>query len=370
MEKEIADIAETYKTNISLEMTGEDKRNLKPAHCHICGNALGNDRVRDHDHLTGKYRGAAHNECNLNFKVPKFVPIVFHNLSGYDAHLFIKELGFGEGKINCIPNTDEKYISFSKKVGEIEMRFIDSNRFLLAPIDELAKNLPRDKIKATQQRFGDKTDLMLRKGVYPYEYMDCAEKLNDTKLPAKKHFYSKLTNKDISDKDYKHAKQVWKAFGCQTMKDYHNLYLESDVALLEDIFENFRDNCMRTHKVDLAHYYTVPGLSYDAMLKFTKVKLQLLTDPDMLLMFEKANRGGVSMISHRLGEASNRYMENYNPLQPTKFLTYLDANNLYGWAMAEALPTGGFEWVDPEEIDEILAYSNYGENGGVGRLRL
>ncbi|CAG2198944.1 unnamed protein product [Mytilus edulis] len=108
---------------------------------------------------------------------------------------------------------------------------------------------------------------------------------------------------------------------------------------------------MANHKLDPAHYFTSPGLSYDAMLKCTGVRLELLSDPDMLMMFENATRGGVAMISHRHGKANNPYMKNFDSSQPTKYLTYLDANNLYGWAMVQSLPTGDFEWVEPEEIE-------------------
>ncbi|VDI81357.1 Hypothetical predicted protein [Mytilus galloprovincialis] len=167
--------------------------------------------VRDHDHITGKYRGAAHFKCNLAFQLPKFVPIVFHNLSGYDAHLFVKELGFNGGQINCIPNTDKKYISFSKKVGPIEMRFIDSCRFMPNSLDTLVKNLMKDQFKNTKEVFNNEHyELLLRKGVYPYEYMDSPEKLMETKLPFKEDFYSKLTGEDIDDDDYEYAKKYGK----------------------------------------------------------------------------------------------------------------------------------------------------------------
>lgn len=214
---------------------------------HMLGNTLGGDKFRDYNHLSGKNRGAANNKCNLAFQLPKFVPIVFHNLSGSNAHLFVRELGFGEGKINCIPNTDEKYIIFSKKVGDIEMRFNDSMRFLLSSIENLAKKLTQDKFKATQKCFDDHTELMIRKGIYRYDYVDSPSKLEKTQLPYKEAFYNKLSGDHISNEDYAHAQLVFKEFSCQTMRNYHNLYLESDVALLEDIFENFRDNCMKTH---------------------------------------------------------------------------------------------------------------------------
>ncbi|VDI48620.1 Hypothetical predicted protein [Mytilus galloprovincialis] len=366
IEEEVRAIAKLYKEKKPMEMTDDDKANFEAStHCHICGDALGGDKVRDHDHLTGKYRGAAHNQCNLDFQLPKHVPIFFHNLSGYDAHIFVKELGFSEGKINVIPNTDEKYISFSKQVDNLEMRFVDSCRFLLSSLDNLAKNLTPDQFKTVKARFGDRHELMIRKGVFPYEYMDGPAKLEETYLPPKEAFYSTLSGEDISDEDYTHAQKVWEAFECKTLRDYHDLYLETDVLLLSDIFENFRDICQTHYGLDPANYYTSPGLSYDAALKTTGQRLELLSDPDMLMMFEQATRGGVAMISHRYGKANNPYMSTYDASQPTKYLTYLDANNLYGWAMSQPLPTGDFEWVEPEEIGEILEYPDDHEYGAM-----
>ncbi|VDI52955.1 Hypothetical predicted protein [Mytilus galloprovincialis] len=207
--------------------------------------------------------------------------------------------------------------------------------------------------------------MMIRKGVYPYDYTDGPAKLEETQLPSKEDFFSTLTGDHISDEDYAHAQRVWKAFECKTMRDYHNLYLESDVAILEDIFEDFRNICLKHYGLDPAHYFTSPGLAYDAALKTTGVRLELLSDPDMLLMLERGTRGGVAMISHRHSKANNPYMANYDSTQQTKYLTYLDANNLYGWAMSQPLPTGDFEWVEPEEIDGILSYSDDNEYGAI-----
>ena len=155
---------------------------------------------------------------------------------------------------------------------------------------------------------GEKFNLLTRKGVYPYEYMDSLEKLKETKLPPKKAFYSRLNGEDISDEDYQHAIKVWETFEMKTLQDYHDLYNEADVLLLADVFENFRDICITNYKLDPAHYYTAPGLAWDAALKVTKVELELLSDIDMLLMVEKGIRGGVSMISTRYGKANNKYM--------------------------------------------------------------
>ena len=138
----------------------------------------------------------------------------------------------------------------------------------------------------------------------------------------------------------------------KSMRDYHNLYNKTDVLLLADVFENFRKVCKENYKLDPCWYYTAPGLAWDACLKLTKIKLELLTDPDMLLMFEKGVRGGVSMISNRHGQANNKYMgEKFDETKPSKYITYLDANNLYGYAMSKKLPTGGFKWMSEKELN-------------------
>ena len=334
--------------------------------CWLCGGELGVDKVRDHCHLTGKYRGAAHNKCNLQYRRPKFIPVVFHNLSGYDSHLFIKNLGVTEGNINCIPNNEEKYISFSKDivVGEYtnknekviaikqQLRFIDSFKFVASSLDKLVENLDKNCCVNTGKFYkGKQLSLLMRKGVYPYEYASSCKRFDDKQLPPKEAFYSKLADEGISGDDYKHAQEVWDEFDMKTFKDYHNLYNKSDVLLLADVFENFRDVCMKNYQLDPAWYYTAPGLAWDAALKKTGVELELLSDPDMLLMFEKGIRGGISMISNRYGKANNSYMgDEYDDKIATKYITYLDANNLYGWAMCKPLPTRDFEWMEDDEL--------------------
>jgi hypothetical protein len=289
----------------------EQKKFDEATVCHICEQELGDDRVRDHCHLSGKFRGAAHESCNLNYKIPKFFPVIFHNLSGYDSHLFIKKLS--GGKINCIPNNEEKYISFSREVVvdkfinkegkecevKRELRFLDSFRFMPSSLDALSKNLTKEQCKNIGSRYkGKQLDLLLRKGVYPYDWVDCLSKLDEHNLPPKEAFYSRLNDSGISDDDYEHAQTVWKEFGCKTFRDYHDLYNVSDVLLLADIFENFRDVCMKHYKLDPAWYYTSPGLAWDAALKLTDVELELLNDYDMILMIKQGIRGGISTISH------------------------------------------------------------------------
>ena len=181
--------------------------------------------------------------------------------------------------------------------------------------------------------------------------MDSLERFEETKLPPKEAFYSNLKNEGITEEDYAHAKKVWDVFEMKRLQDYHNLYNETDVLLLADVFENFRNLCLANYKLDPAHYFTAPGLAWDAALKKTEVELELLTDIDMLLMVEKGIRGGVSMISTRYSTANNKYMgDKFNPSEPSKYIQYLDANNLYGAAMSMKLPTHGFKWMSSKEL--------------------
>ena len=234
-----------------------------------------------------------------------------------------------------------------------EIRFLDSYKFLQSSLGNLVSNLSLDDLYNTKCEFKNNILLLTRKGVYPYDYISSLDKLSETKLPPKSEFYSKLYDEDISDEDYQHALKVWKTFSCKTLRDYHDLYLKSDVLLLADVFEKFRLTCMKHYKLDPAHYYTSPGLAWDACLKLTGQKLELLTDYDMLMMLERGIRGGITHISKRYSEANNKYMKNYNPGKKSKFIQYLDANNLYGWAMSQNLPTHGFKWVKDLTVEKV-----------------
>ena len=352
--------------------TEEDRKQFnKASDCWICGEYLGNDRVRDHCHFTGRYRGPAHNSCNLKYRKPNNISVFFHNLSGYDSHLFIKKIGCSINKkenIDCIPNNEEKYISFSKtivtgqytnKKGEVKDKtfkivFKDSLKFMSSSLGALVNNLPKDAFKNLLKYFTPKqAEILKQKGFYPYEYMDSEEKFNDTKLPPREAFYSKLSGKGITEKDYKHAWNVWNSFKMKTFKEYHELYNITDVLLLADVFENFRVICLKNYGLDPVYYFTAPGLAWDACLKITDIDLELLSENNMLLMFEKGIRGGISIISNRYGEANNKYMgRGFNKNKPSKYLMYLDANNLYGCAMSEKLPTHGFKWLTGGEMEK------------------
>ena len=372
LEEDVKEIANIKPKEMII--TKEEEEQLdKASDCWICGEELKNDnKVRDHCHYTGRYRGAAHNKCNLNYSKPKDVPVFFHNLSGYDSNLFIRSLASPNPKeyIECIPNNEEKYISFTKNkiVGKytntkrevkektFKIVFKDSLKFMRSSIEALANNLPEDGFKNISKYYTPKqVELIKQKGFYPYEYMDTEEKFNDPNPPPQEAFYSKLTGKGISNKNYSHVLNVWYTYNMKSMKDYHKLYNETDALLLADVFENFRDLCLKIYGLDPVHYYTAPGLAWDACLKITNINLELLSDSNMLLIFEKGIRGGISMISNRYGEANNKYMGNrFNKNKLKKHLMYLDANNLYGDAMSKKLPTHGFKWLTCGEMENLF----------------
>ena len=334
--------------------------------------------VCDDSHITGKYRGSAHKDCNLNFQISDKIPVIFHNLRGHDSHFIMQEIGEivkkntytnkkGEKcqmNINAIPNNMEKYMAFM--LGN-HLTFIDSFQFMSSSLEKLVSNLPKESLKYTSKKFkGEKLNLMAQKGVYPYDYMDSFDKF-DEKLPTKEDFYSILNNQHISDDEYKHAQNVWSTFSLKNMGEYHNLYLKSDILLLADVFENFRKTCLEYYKLDTCHYFTSPGLSWDAMLKMTNIKLELMTDVDMFQFIEKGLRGGISYIANRYGKANNKYMKEYDEKAPSKYIMYLDANNLYGWAMSQYLPTGGFKWLTEKQINN-LNLAKYQEDSKKGLI--
>ena len=308
-----------YEKKKIISLTKEEKINYNDQQiCYICNKELDKSdkkhlKVRDHCHYTGKYRGAAHNICNLRYKVPKEIPLVFHNSSTYDYHFIIKELVKEfEGNFYCLGENTEKYITFSvllkKKIENknleitYKIKFIDSFRFMSSSlsklVDNLSERIPNNKcadckssldyIKTKneklilecyncKQRYKKKFNkelikrfastyefcnndlnkfvLLLRKSVYSYEYMDTWERFSEISLPSKEDFYSNLNMEDISDIDYRHANNVFKGFKLENVGDYHDLYVQSDTLLLADVFNNFIDMCIKEYELDPLTFY-------------------------------------------------------------------------------------------------------------------
>lgn len=329
--------------------------------CHICGNYLFGDKVRDHDHVTSEYRGAAHSLCNLMLRVCPFIPVIIHNLSGYDSHMFIEELATYKGPIKIIPKSKEKYLTITKTIQSeysqypIQIKFIDSFHFLSASLDTLSKSLSDTSFIHLSREFPHKEqfDLLRHKGVYPYDYMDSWKKYDETKLPLQENFYNSLSMEHISEDDYNHALLVWRKFNIRNLGEYTDLYLKSDVLLLCDVFENFRNISLIHYKLDPAYYVTSPSLSWDAMLLYTDVKLELISNLEIYQMLEKGIRGGLAQCSLRHAEANNKYLPHYNDNAPSSYLVYLDCNNLYGYAMTKSYPISDFRFLSRQEIDNL-----------------
>lgn len=360
---EFACFVDTELKNVK-PMNDHDLQNIHKFNseiCHICKKPIiaSDIRVREHSHLDGSIRGYAHRSCNLKYQDSHVIPIVFHNLSGYDAHFLIKEFVKSfSGEISLLPINKEKYISFTKSVGntKVKLRFIDSYRFMSSSIEKLASYLNSSDKTITRNYYekDNEFELVQKKGVFPYDYMNSWDKLTETTLPSQSDFFSKLNNCGISDDDYNHAKNVWNTFKIKNLQEYSDLYLSTDVFLLSDIFENFRRNCLESYELDPLHYYTTPGLALDAMLKKTSIELELFTDPEKMLFIEKGMRGGISQCSNRYAEANNRYMnEQFDPTKPESYIMYFDVNNLYGAAMSQYLPYADFQWVSNIESFNI-----------------
>ena len=187
-------------------------------------------------------------------------------------------------------------------------------------------------------------------------------------MPDKEAFYSNLNIEDITDVDYRHAKRVFKNLSNKNLGNYHDLYVQSDTLLLADVFDSFRNMCIKVYELDPAHFLYAPGLAWQACLKKTEVVLELITDLEMVLMVEKGIREGICHVILRYAKANNKYMKDYNNDEEESFLQYNDANNLYGFAMSEPLSVDGFEWMkDLSKIDEDFI-KNYDENGDKGYI--
>ncbi|KYM94128.1 hypothetical protein ALC62_15259 [Cyphomyrmex costatus] len=298
---------------------------IDATHCHICEKPFEIEylRVRDHCHITGRYRGPAHSDCNINYRDSCVIPV-------------------DRGKVNMM-----------------QLRFVDSFKFLSSSLEKLVCYLDKSNLTITRSIFFNLDEqefaFLTRKGVFPYEYVNSFDKLNETSFPPREGFYSSLTDEDISVDDYQHATDVWQRFRINTLGDYSDLYLKTDVLLLADVFENFRDTCMETYGLDPAYYVTLPSYTWDAMLKNTGVRFELLTDIDMVLFIERGIRGGLSQCSHRYARANNVYVPTFDPSKPISYLMYFDVNNLYGWAMMEPLPYGEFHWIDNVDGFDVMS---------------
>ncbi|XP_053210240.1 uncharacterized protein LOC128394030 [Panonychus citri] len=349
--------------------TGDQKLFDESTQCHICENDFNIDdvKVRDHDHFTGLYRGAAHDLCNLQMKVPVDIPVVFHNLKNFDAHILIKAIQDRMyDHINIIPQNTEKYISFSFD----KLKFIDSYAFLSGSLDVLAQDLGEAfKNSFLLQVFKDEDiNFVSAKASLPYDYLDSFDRFNEIELPPYECFYNKLKRENIEKNVYQNMVNLWNHFHVKNMGEFQDIYQKIDVILLAAVFENFRSISIEQFKLDPPHFYSAPGLSWAAALKSTKVKIDLLTDIDMIMLFERGIRGGISSASKRYEKANIPDTSDFISNEKPKFITYLDVNNLYGYALQQALPMSDFKFVDNVEFDSVyqLCINEKNPNSDIG----
>ena len=350
------------ETKKDIIMTKEDEEDFKSNNiCRFCEKEILSDKVRDHCHLTGKYRGPAHNTCNINVKQKdsNFVPFAFHNFSNYDCHMFFKrlvDLKKDKVKFKIIPKTNEEYIAV--KYGCI--RFIDSYRFLSESLDKLVKNLDEDDFKILKKEFHDKWQYLNTKLAYSYQYFNS---IDEYKKPVdnlkKEDFFSILKNDYPDDDEIERTKQIIKLFDIKNGAELTKLYCKSDVILLADVFEKFVKKSAEEYKINPLYCVSLPSYTYQCALKYTNIKLQTLQDKDLSLLIENNIRGGISSVM------GNRYVKS----DEINKILYIDATNLYGHSMSQFLPYDEIEmWHGhPDKywnwLDEILTTPDDNEIG-------
>ena len=378
--------------------------------CIVCKKNFKDNKYKNikYCYFTGEYIGASHKYCDK--KVIE-VPVAFHNGSNYNYHFIIKELAKKVDGLVCIGENSEKYITFKATINineiEIKLKFIDTFRVTFNSLDTLVNNLTElnkckecnkecnnyiivkntikyscNKCKKVSYRSIDnliskcsnvysicngdldKFFIIIKKRgiLYPYEYMNSWNKFNETNNPPFEKYYSRLNMSNISKEDYLHSQKIWSIFNIKNIGEYHDLYVKTDVLLLTDVSENFRKMCYNIYELDPIKYVSAPNLAFQACLKKTNKKLELLTDMDMLLMFEDGIRGGVCQAIILYLKANNKYLKNYNKSIHSSFVKYLDANNLYGWAMCKKLPIKDFKWGNINNYNESII-KNYDVNG-------
>jgi len=348
-----------YDNKYNIIMSAEQKKlynNCKS--CWICKSNFTeeNCKVRHHNHNTGQYHSALCSNCNIQIKDKVKIPVMFHNLN-YDKNIFFKSLVHYENikDISILPNNAESFKSFT--IGKLN--FIDTFNFMQSGLDKLISNVPDDKKHFIRQlsKNDEHFKIMTKKGYFPYEWFDCIDKL---KIPIKdlkkEHFDNQLTLSKITEEKWKEVLNIIDKLGITTFEEYHDFYLNIDVNGLADVFENFRNTSLQYYKLDPCHYVGTPSFGWDAMLLMTNIKLELLKDIDMYLFYEKGIRGGQSVIFSKYEKANNKYMKDFDPSNEKSYISYLDANNLYGWAMCKKLPFGCFEWYDLLTYNDIMQY--------------
>jgi hypothetical protein len=366
LQRECCEISALLDCCVPVRLTDSDRiRHERATVCEMCNNPFipGDPeyaKVLDHCHISGAFRSSLCNKCNLSRKISKYIDVIVHNGGGYDFNLILQRVGcLKDVNLVCVPGSGDSMRSFT--LGRL--RFIDSFLFLGASLDTLSRNLKTgitggtECFKHLNSHFSpDQAHDLHQKMCFPYEFVTEFSVLNDTKqLPDRSCFYSALTNTNISQEDYMRAKRVWNSHDCQTLGDFQDVYVTTDVLLLADVFENFRSVSLERYGLDPAHYITIASFAYDACLKYTGICVDLITDSTMYGYVEASVRGGVAQVcSMRLATANNPYLpESYNPDVERSYIMYYDTNAMYACAMSMAVGHGGCRWLREDELDAL-----------------
>ena len=356
-------------SNQPMVISEDEQRAFDAAtHCPKCNECFTEEirhkKARDHCHITGRYRGPLCNKCNWRLRLKRRVlPVVFHNFKGYDGHLICKQaIGEMEGwQLSVIPTTKEKYMSLTARVPVGHDRkgkkiffnicFLDSFQFLSSSLATLVGTLDHLPITERQMKslYPAVSDSVIRrKGVFPYSYFDSLSRLDETCLPPIEVFKDDLTGAECSLEDYAHAQRAWSELGCRDFRMYAARYMFLDIYLLSDVFEEFRRVSLREDGLDPVHFISLPGLSYSACFKRSGETIDLLQDIDMVRLFERGIRGGLTYVNRHHVEA--RIPELGNNQDGNVHLAYIDQNNLYGSSLCRPLPHSEFSWLDEDEL--------------------
>jgi hypothetical protein len=318
-------------------------------------------------------RGSCHRFCSRYVTNYGRIPVMFHNLSHYDGFHIIKALNSDEfDEFSAIPQQGEAFLSFNVD----DLIFLDTFKFMSASLDKLVKQKAKGPLDLAFPLFSgwlrswcsqpgqpDYTEDLLRqccrKGEFPYDWFDCPSKLDETELPAIEHWRSVIHQKDCNPADHQTAVSMWNLLQCRTFGDYHNFYLMQDVLLMSDVFEDFRRICQSEAGLEPFSFVSLPSFCFSKMLRggeqhrvegtVRPFEIQIFdnTQRDMYEFAEQSVRGGVSICPGRYAKANHKFLDDFDPNQPSKFISYLDANNLYAEAMMRPLPIDEFEWLDP-----------------------
>ena len=336
--------------NVFMETPEMRKLKEQATHCGLCNIPFtADDKVFDHCHYTGKLLHIAHANCNLQRnKFSETTAIFMHNFSGYDSHLLIRHINKENAgsEIHALPYNSEKIrcLQWRKFVFKDSMQFLNSSLSTL--VDDLRASGSDFKLLNKSGLCKNRTEkeLLLRKGVFPYEMVTSCTRLSEIKsFPPKKCFFSTLSQSTISEEDYKHGLNVFSAFNCSSLLDYLLLYNKLDVYLLAIVMLQFREDFFEEFGLDICHYVSFPSATYDGMLKQTNVTIERLSDINMILWIESALRGGVSTVSERHMKSDEK----------TKAI-FCDANNLYGLSQSLPQPIGEYVWIEnQDELNKI-----------------